>query len=364
MSATNRNRPLKMLLGTALAIVLFLGDGACRDQQSFVVVNVQSAQDTPISGVVELVVVVTNAGSTTELTYPVPADQSPLTITDNLDPKTGLPLAKTFSVSFSTGRTDSAMFHVSARDGHCTVGAGENSQIIKRGGVTNVLVALQHTDGPCDTPDAGDDDAGVVFPGCDPAALSCSAGLTCAVNCQALQGQCVLAGTTMQGGLCDQHGNADCAPGTQCFTYSGPTCNVPACLKFCKTNSDCGPAGSGSVCQGNVSCPTDGGSLATAYHTCTFACDPRGVATTGCPANLHCFLVDTMDQVDCACTEATRTHIEGQACTRGVDCMPGLICDLSTSKCQKICRRSDNGSDCGGKSCVALTSDQIYGICL
>ncbi len=299
----------------------------------------------------------------------MPADKSPLTITNTLDPKTGA-LGKSFSVSFSIGHTDITTFHVSARDAaHCTIGVGENSQNIKSGGVNNVIVSLDHTTGPCDNADGGADaeadGGGAVFPGCDPAAMSCGTGLTCAVNCQALQGQCVLAGMTTQGGLCDQNGNRDCTPGTQCFTYSGPLCSVPVCLKFCKTDNDCGPTGSGSICQGNVSCPTDGGSLPTAYHTCTFACDPRGAANSGCPSGLHCFTVDTMDKVDCACTEATRTHTEGQACARGVDCAPGLICDLSTAKCQKICRRSDNGADCPtGQSCVALTTNTIYGICL
>ncbi len=63
---THRRLPLPLsLLVAALALPLAFGAGACRDQQSFVVVTVQSSQDTPISGVVELVVVVTNGGNTT-----------------------------------------------------------------------------------------------------------------------------------------------------------------------------------------------------------------------------------------------------------------------------------------------------------
>lgn len=360
----------RTVLGLAALTSVLLGAGACRDQQSFVVVTVDSSENTPITGVVDLVVVVTNDSNTTQLTYPVPADQSPLTITNVADPHTG-EVGKTFSVSFTIGRTDSALFHVTARDAsHCIIAVGENSQLIKRGGVTNVLVHLDHAGGPCDGMDGGGADAPAVFPGCDPATISCSAGLTCAVNCAALQGQCVVAGTTAPSGLCEQ-GNASCSPGSQCFTYSGQNCSVPVCLKFCKTNSDCATTGSNSagttsVCQGNVSCPIDGGVLPTGYHTCTFACDPRGAATGGCPAGLHCFVVDTMDQVDCTCTEATRTHTEGQSCTRGVDCLPGLICDLSTAKCQRVCRRGSD-TDCAtaiGKTCTALTSDQIFGVCL
>ncbi len=346
----------------ALAIVA--GAGACRDQQSFIVVTVTSAEATPITNIVDFQVMVDDGISTTPLTYVVPPDQSPLTITNSVDPKTGI-VGKTFSVSFTIGRNGDVMFHIAARDAaHCTIGIGHNDQIIARGGVANIAVMLTHAS-VCPSTDGGTDGGDVVFPGCDPATLSCDPQLTCAVNCAAMQGQCVAAGTAAPGGLCTQHGNADCAPGTQCFTYSGPLCSVPVCLKFCKTNTDCSAAvGTGSVCQGTVACPADGGSYTTAYHTCTFACDPRGTATSGCPAGLHCFVVDTMDQVDCSCTEATRTKIEGQSCTFGSDCAPGLLCNQSTNKCQKLCKRGESGDCATGQSCTALTNDMIYGVCL
>jgi hypothetical protein len=357
----------RRLGATVAALFALASAGGCRDQQSFVVVTVVSAEDTPITSVVDFVVVVGNSGNSTSLTYTVPANQSPLTISSAsiLDPKTGL-AGKTFSVSFNIGRTGDTTFQVTARDAaRCTIGLGQNHQILARGGVANITVPLTHASGPCENGDAGtDSDNGVVFPGCDPAALTCGAGLTCAVNCAARQGQCVAAGGTPPGGLCDQHGNADCTPGTQCFTYSGPQCTVPVCLKFCKTNDDCVSNGSTSVCKGNVSCPTDGGVVPTAYHTCTFACDPHGAATTGCPVGLHCFVVDTMDQVDCSCTAATQVQTEGAPCTRGSDCAPGLICDRSTTKCQKVCRRGVGGDCPTGQSCTMLTNDMIYGVCL
>jgi len=347
------------------ALVVAAGADACRDQQSFVVVTVVSAEDTPITGVVDFLVIVGDGTETTQLTYAVPADQSPLTITNTVDPKTGV-VGKTFSVSFTIGHNGDATFQVTARDAaHCTIGLGANHQTIARGGVAAIAVMLTHASGPCPSDGGVDSAGGVVFPGCDPATLTCGAQLTCAVNCAAMQGQCVTAGTAAPGGLCSQHGNGDCTPGTQCFTYSGPLCSVPVCLKFCKTNDDCVTAGSGSICQGNVSCPADGGVVATAYHTCTFACDPRGTATTGCPSGLHCFVVDTMDQVDCSCTEASRTQTEGQPCTLGSDCAPGLLCDRSTTKCQKVCKRTEGGTDCApGQSCTALTNDTVYGVCL
>lgn len=354
---------------TAALLALALGAGAsCRGQQSFVVVTVESAEDTPITGIVDFVVTVGNGGNSIDLTYTVPANQSPLTLNNDqiLDPTTGRP-GKTFSVSFTLAHTGDAGLQVSARDSaRCTIGVGQSTQPISRGGVANVTVKLTHASGPCEGDDGGADSGGeVVFPGCDPAARMCSTGQTCAVNCAARQGQCVTGGGMAPGGICSQNGNADCSPGTQCFTYSGPQCTVPVCLKFCKTDNDCTAMGSGSVCQGNVSCPTDGGVIPTAYRTCTFACDPRGAATTGCPTGLHCFLVDAMDQVDCACTAATQTQTEGQACTRGSDCAPSLICNRSTLKCQKVCKRGAATSDCAsGQSCTALTNDTTYGVCL
>ena len=82
--------------------------------------------------------------------------------------------------------------------------------------------------------------------------------------------------------------NADCQPGTQCFDYTTLGCAVKVCLRFCNTDADCtavgaGGGGPGSFCQGPVMCP----GVLTAYHTCTFNCDPRAIARPaprgGCP---------------------------------------------------------------------------------
>lgn len=348
------------------ALLLALGAAGCHDQQSFVVVTAQSADATPIAGVTELVVTVTNGASVKVLTYP-PPDQVPFTLTGTLDPVTGK-IGKTFSVSFGASRTDLVTVAVVARDAaRCAVGAGQNSTQIIGGSVGHVTVALAHQSGPCEGGDGGAGDGGeLIFPGCDPASATCGAGMTCGVDCAAQMGACIAAGAGPAGSLCTQ--NADCAPGTQCFTYSGPqSCQVRSCLKFCHTDADCGAPGSGSLCQGQVPCMVGGSTVITGYHTCTFACDPRGTATTGCPAGLHCFVVGDNDAVDCACTEASRTKQEGQPCALGLDCAPGLICNqmAGTSICRKVCRRSDNGSDCGaGQTCTQLTADQTYGACL
>jgi hypothetical protein len=83
-------------------------------------------------------------------------------------------------------------------------------------------------------------------------------------------------------------------PGTQCFNYANTGCDVKVCLRFCNGNADCaafgaGGGGPGSVCEGPVMCPD----FLTAYHTCTFNCDPRAMAAAaggGCPNGLACVM--------------------------------------------------------------------------
>jgi hypothetical protein len=209
-------------------------------------------------------------------------------------------------------------------------------------------------------------DATVSFPGCDPAAHNCGGTLTCAVNCSARQGQCVQGGTGAPGASCNLNGNADCQPGTQCFTYAGPTCTVSTCLKFCNTDGDCAGLGDGGVCRGAVVCPgADASSTVTSYHTCTFGCDPRAAATRGCPTGLQCLAADGTDQIDCRCTEPTRLGAEGSSCQLNSACAPGLLCSKSSARCQKICALSQGNAGCTtGQICTAIPTDTIYGVCL
>jgi hypothetical protein len=88
---------------------------------------------------------------------------------------------------------------------------------------------------------------------------------------------------------------------------------------------------------------------------------------------LSCVVVGSMDQVDCACPEASRTGHDGDNCTGGADCAPGFICNLmgATEKCRAICRCDAKDTTCtapndctGGKVCTALTNDTTFGACL
>ena len=154
----------------------------------------------------------------------------------------------------------------------------------------------------------------------------------------------------------------------------------------------------------------------TAYHTCTFNCDPTAKAAGaggGCPSSLACVALAGMDQVDCTCPGTTRTKDVGATCTPGgADCKPGLVCNhvdttpptnscraicrcdkvndnctaggadckpglvctrmgsSTTSTCRAICRCNEvNGSctatnECGGGQCSPITNSTIFGICL
>ena len=83
-----------------------------------------------------------------------------------------------------------------------------------------------------------------------------------------------------------------------------------------------------------------------------------------------------MDQVDCACPEATRTKGEGQACTsaRRVRARlhlqpdgrrPDLPPDLPLRR-ERRGRLHRDPNDCptAGTTCRAVTNNTIYGICL
>jgi len=206
----------------------------------------------------------------------------------------------------------------------------------------------------------------------------CTPTQTCQVNCTTQKTECTKGGAGAPGALCAS--NADCEPGTQCFDYSGLGCTgVKACLRFCSSNATCaavadGGTGPGSFCEGRVAC----GGVDTSYHTCTFDCDPSSAAAGtrgGCPTGLTCVLFGAGDQVDCTCAAPTQTKTEGQPCTSGADCAPGLLCNAMTGTmvCRSICPCNAVGGACSisaqacptsGTRCVPVTNNTRYGVCL
>lgn len=404
-------RARRGLLLVALPLVAgALALSSCRSpSKSFVILTLRSADPAPITDVTEVVVVATQGATLTKtLMYP-PRDKPTISIdqTNTTD----------LSVSFSGGQSGTVSLEVSALNAAgCTIGEGAATALIRKGDIATASVDIS-VENDCTTADGGVDATGDAFPGCDPAAPVCSTPTqTCQVNCDKRVGECVAGGTGAPGASCST--NADCAPGSQCFDYSGTGCNVKVCLRFCNDDNMCGTSmtsgadagasdassslsdasadaqadggadattapstggmgaaavGARSYCQGPVECS----GVATAYHTCTFACDPRPAAiagkTTGCPSGLACLVVGDMDQVDCACAETTRTGTDGATCTGSVDCAPGFICNLmgDVRACRPICRCDRQGMTCmagnectGGKFCSALTNDTTFGVCL
>lgn len=379
------------VVAAMFAAGLMLG-AACSEPESFIVLSLQTAGTTPIDNVGQIQVKVVGSRTRT-LLY----DAHGMSI--NKTEK------KTLSVGFSHGETGSVTFTVDLLNNiGCSIGTGTVTQDIKKGSWVEAIVSLtaltpqpgcQNTDGGtpevppgstlpgCDPVNPQQADAGTVDGGSDSGVLSCSSTQTCQVDCTppnnaAPRNECVPGGTGGPGATCNT--NMDCQPGTQCFNYASTGCAVKVCLRFCNTVADCAAfgatgAGPGSFCEGPVMCPA----FLTSYHTCTFNCDPRAMAAStrgGCPTGLACVMPAAMDQVDCACPEATRTKQEGEACTQAADCAPGLICNQmsGTKTCRAICRCNASAAgactatpnDCpkANTTCRAVTNNTIYGICL
>ena len=367
--------PLAFSLGLALSAT------GCSSPQSFIVLVVESAAPTPIAHVATLSVVVSKG--TTEmktLTFPAP-DPAGLTLPSVVD--AGAPVGLgTLSVGFSGGESGDVTFAVQALDAQgCDLGDGTGIVTLKIGASNEGIVELGPgmgctTDGG--SPGTGGADGGSAFGGCDLVHPQCAvAGQTCQVDCTDKVNSCLTGGTVTAGGVCQNA--ADCVPGAQCFNFANLGCAIKICLPFCDGAGDCtafasGGAGPGSFCRDPVSCPN----ATTAAHTCTFSCDPTAAATAsrgGCPSGLACLITGTLDQVDCACPETTRTGTEGQTCTSAANCAPGQQCNTQSGAqtCRPICRcDAANGSctstanDCptAGTHCTPVSTETIYGICM
>ena len=283
-------RSRTVLLAVAIATVA-VGLGGCSDSPvSFVVLSLQSATTTPISGADKIRVNVAKGQTQMRtLTY----DGKGATINQTTP--------NTLSVGFSSGESGTIDFAVEVFNAAgCTIGVGTTTKDIAVGAIATATVSL--TPGTVCVPDGGAPDGGGgpeggVLPGCDPVnpqgtttSLMCTATQTCQVDCMPPSGvparnECTAGGAGAAGTVCNT--NADCQPGTQCFNYAVTGCATKVCLRFCNTGQDCaafgaGGGGPGSFCEGPVMCPT----FLTAYHTCTFNCDPRAAAAAtrgGCP---------------------------------------------------------------------------------
>ncbi len=352
---------------TAAGFLATAGLG-CSSPQSYIVLLLESSS-TPIADIAQITVVVSQG--TTEmrtLTYPA----SNLAVVNKSDANVDLEMG-TLSVSFSGNQVGDVKFVVTALDTRgCAIGSGAALISIIKGATNEGIVFLapeEKCTGDGGAPDLPPDSS---FPGCDPSGLSCPATESCQIDCQARSNVCVAAGTGTAGGACTS--TTACAAGAQCFDYSSLGCGTQLCLRFCATDADCaalgdGGVGPGSFCRDPVAC----GGVTIAYHTCTFSCDPTAAAATaahtGCPAGLACVLQSSMDHVDCACPQSTRTGRENALCTSTAQCAPGFLCEQT---CRAVCRcDASNGActapnDCptAGTTCTVVPNQTIYGVCL
>ncbi len=354
------------LAGAALLAVA--GLGACSADKSFALVTVLSAHG-EFSRVTQFWVTVKNDSNVDQLEYP--KAPSPLRFNETE--------GHTFSVSFDASLTGLLEIGIKAvglneqNVPNSSLGYGDGSVAIDPAHTVKLTILIRPGASP---PDAGmpqdaaavdrvSTDAGANRDAalmCEPTAPSatCGAGSTCIV-CQknVVAGMCTKAGGKTTGELCDK--NEDCVAGTQCFefgcTVGGKT--LKTCMQFCKDDRVCG---AGARCATNVPC----GAQASGFKLCSQPCDPRGAATTGCAAGLHCFIFPG-EIPDCDCATATRTSAEGTSCRDALDCQPGLLCVSSKNvqTCRRICRL--DAPDCtAGRMCEKLENPNYttFGACL
>jgi hypothetical protein len=364
-------------LPLAFSLSLALSATGCSSPQSFIVLVVESVPPTPIAHVATLSVVVSK-GTTEMKTLTFPANDLTLpSVASDAGVGPG-----TLSVGFSGGESGDITFTVQALDAQgCDLGVGTAIVTLKIGASNEGIVELEPGTGcPTDggAPGTGGADGGSAFGGCNLVHPQCAvAGQTCQVDCTAKVNSCLTGGAVAAGGVCQSAG--DCLPGTQCFNYANLGCAIKICLPFCGGAGDCaafadGGAGPGSFCRDPVSCPN----ATTAALTCTFSCDPTAAAVTnrgGCPTDLACLITGTLDQVDCACPETTRTGTEGQTCASAANCAPGQQCNAQSGAqtCRPICRCDAANGSCtatatacptAGTHCTPVSTETIYGICL
>jgi hypothetical protein len=359
-SAQRRKGAPRLASVALLAVVGLLP--ACKDD-SYAVVSVLSYSD-PISGVAQLRVHVGNRTDTDVLYYPEQAG-APLVI-DGSHPVT-------FSVEFSTSRGGPTVFEVEPVDENDTVlayGIAEATIVKEKVFQVTVLVVPGALRPERQLDGGATDDGGESALACDPYAPStaCGAGQTCGLLCSATEpavGMCYAGGPGKPGDVCAS--NNDCAPGSQCFTFSAVGCQVMTCLRFCN-HDDAACAETGAFCNVPIACGTTPPFLA-----CSRPCDPTGAGTTGCAAGLGCFLYAD-ETTDCACPglgTAGASCTQNQGCNGEVGCggcAAGLSCVIPTGatsgQCRPICTLASPSCP-SGTTCTAFAGStrKVYGFC-
>jgi hypothetical protein len=385
---------------TALVVTAALAGAAAAGcaRDSYIVATLVSG-DTPFTGVTAVDVTVSGIAGHDAEALPTFRPAAALSF-DTVNPS-----KVRFSVAFTPSVSGAVTLLVTVSDDvTACLGYGQVEAVpIARGDTRSVDVTIHHSlaqaqgGGGCPSvaenvgagADAGSDSAAdssspgqVTFPGCDPAVPdSCPAGQTCIVDCDVQSASCVAAGTHGPGESCST--SSDCGAGTECFdlsSHAGCTPTTKLCLALCADDTQCAaragaPADAatpGSFAYPGGSCLTAvecADAVETTYKTCTFTCDPRGAATTGCPSGLLCFLfrgASGLDSPNCGCREPTRTGTDGAPCVSSADCAPGFICNQNgnTLTCRQLCLAGAGSSECALKTCMPLATYPKLGVCL
>jgi hypothetical protein len=355
-----RRRSLVVL---ALALLPWLS--SCADD-SYAVVSVLTYAG-GVDGVAQFRVHVESGSAQDTLLYPKQPSES-------LHLDTSHPI--TFSVEFSSSHVGQTTFEVEPLDANgAALGYGKSSMTIAKDKVVDVPVlvvvgALRPEHG-LDGGTAGD--SGTSQLSCDPYAPSsaCGANQTCGLLCSADQpaiGMCYAAGPGKPGDTCAN--NNECAPGSQCFTFTAAGCSVMTCLRFCN-NDDAMCGEQGAYCNVPIQCGTT-----PPFAACSRPCDPTRTGTVGCATGLSCFIY-TGETTDCACAGqgdlgaacSQNSGCNGEAGCAG--CRAGLSCVVPTGSaagtsgaCRPICALA--APTCPtGTTCHAFegSTHLLYGFC-
>jgi hypothetical protein len=347
---------MKRLVALPLLALL----AACADD-SFAVVSVLTYSGS-LDDVAQLRVHVTNASSEKLLLYPKTPSQS-----FHLDTDRRL----TFSVEFDSSRSGDALFEVEALSkAEAVVAYGRSSVTLNQHSVAPVVVkVVLGAARPEHPPDGGTSES----LWCDPYApvATCGADRTCGVLCTPSQpavGMCYLAGAGTPGDSCT--GNADCGPGSQCFTFTAIGCNVTTCLRFCQNDQACGQTD--AYCNVPIQCGST-----PSFSACSRPCDPTLTTANGCAAGLSCF-VYSGETTDCACAGlgavgAACTQNSGcngetgcSGCGAGLSCVipTGIDAGTGTGVCRPVCKLAEAACP-SGTTCHAFdnSSRRLYGFC-
>ena len=196
-----------------------------------VVLTLGSADDTPITGITNLVVTITEDGSTRM----VPIAHDPKVPIDGR----GL---VTLSLSIPASASGMVIFVVDAQDAAgCKVATRLITVTLPPDPTVRADVSLLRL-GDCPAadggaPDAAGPDAGGAFASCDPASPDCPDQMLCEVRCATRKAACTASGDAPHGSACAS--DADCAPGTQCIDYGASGCAVKLCRHFCAEDVNC-----------------------------------------------------------------------------------------------------------------------------